>query len=132
MRELGLPEVLRRTIDDAPPVSWSWLADSLVPAPPPPSRRSVPPPSCTLPAMRSLELAAALSSSRVAPVAMEIGPADVTLPRNKAGKVRSEILQLIAMNQIDVIDPLLSGPAERDVVNAIVAERRNLRDRFSF
>jgi hypothetical protein len=54
------------------------------------------------------------------------------LPRNDAGKVRSEILQLIAMNQIDVIDPLLSGSAERDVVNAIVAERRNLRDRFSF
>jgi predicted Ser/Thr protein kinase len=72
----------------------------------------------------------ALASRRItAPERMQIVP---TLPRNDAGKVRSEILQLIAMNQIDVIGPLLSGPAERDVVNAIVAERRNLRDRFSF
>jgi AMP-binding enzyme len=75
-------------------------------------------------------LADALASRRLAaPERMQIVP---TLPRNNAGKVRSEILQLIAMNQIDVIDPLLSGPAERDVVNAIVAKRRNLRDRFSF
>jgi len=72
----------------------------------------------------------ALASRRIAaPERMQIV---TTLPRNEAGKVRSEILQLIAMNQIDTIDPLLSGPAERDVVNAIVAERRNLRDRFSF
>jgi len=72
----------------------------------------------------------ALASRRIAaPERMQIVP---TLPRNDAGKVRSEILQLIAMNQIDVIGPLLSGPAERDVVDAIVAERRNLRDRFSF
>jgi predicted Ser/Thr protein kinase len=72
----------------------------------------------------------ALASRRIAaPERMQIVP---RLPRNDAGKVRSEILQLIAMNQIDMIGPLLTGPAERDVVNAIVAERRNLRDRFSF
>jgi predicted Ser/Thr protein kinase len=81
-------------------------------------------------AVSERELIDALASRRIAaPERMQIVPA---LPRNQAGKIRSEILQLIAMNQIDVIDPLLSGPAERDVVNAIVAERRNLRDRFSF
>jgi hypothetical protein len=54
------------------------------------------------------------------------------LPRNLAGEVRSEILQLIAMNQVDLIEPLLAGEAERALVARIVSERRNLRDRFAF
>lgn len=54
------------------------------------------------------------------------------LPRRPNGEVRSDILQLIAMNQIDLIDPLISGNAEKDVVARIVAGRRNLRDRFAF
>ncbi len=54
------------------------------------------------------------------------------LPRNAGGEVRTEILQLVAMNQVDLIDPLIASDAERDVVGRIVAGRRNLRDRFSF
>jgi hypothetical protein len=54
------------------------------------------------------------------------------LPRNAAGEVRTEILQLIAMNQVDLIAPLLRSDAERQVVDGIVRERQNLRDRFAF
>ena len=54
------------------------------------------------------------------------------LPRNAQGEVRSEILELVAMNQIDLIDPLLKSDAERAIVGRIVSDRRNLRDRFAF
>ncbi len=54
------------------------------------------------------------------------------LLRNAQGDVRSEILELVAMNQLDLIDPLLKSEAERAVVGRIVAERHNLRDRFAF
>lgn len=55
-----------------------------------------------------------------------------TLPRNKQGEIRSEILELVAMNQLDLIDTLIGSEAERAIVSHIVAERRNLRDRFAF
>jgi hypothetical protein len=55
-----------------------------------------------------------------------------TLPRNGQGQVRSEILELVAMNQLDLIDPLIKTDAERAIVGQIVSERRNLRDRFAF
>jgi AMP-binding enzyme C-terminal domain len=54
------------------------------------------------------------------------------LPRNKSGAVRSEILQLVAMNQVDLIEPLVASEAERALVARIISERRNLRDRFAF
>jgi hypothetical protein len=54
------------------------------------------------------------------------------LPRNAQGEVRSEILELVAMNQLDLIDPLIKSDAERAIVTRIVSERRNLRDRFAF
>jgi hypothetical protein len=54
------------------------------------------------------------------------------LPRNPAGEVRSEILQLVAMNQVDLIQGLVASDHERAVIARIVAERRNLRDRFTF
>ena len=54
------------------------------------------------------------------------------LPRRSTGEVRGEILQLIALNQVDLIDPLLASEAERAVVAPIVADRRNLRDRTAF
>jgi acyl-coenzyme A synthetase/AMP-(fatty) acid ligase len=54
------------------------------------------------------------------------------LPRRATGEVRSEILQLIAMNQVDLIDTLVANERERSLVGRIVAQRRNLRDRFSF
>jgi len=53
-------------------------------------------------------------------------------PRDIDGKVRSEILELVAMNQLDLIDPLIKNDAERTIVGRIVSGRRNLRDRFSF
>lgn len=54
------------------------------------------------------------------------------LPRNARGEVRSEILQLVAMNQVDLIAPLMQSEAERALVGRIVSDRRNLRDRFAF
>jgi hypothetical protein len=55
-----------------------------------------------------------------------------TLPRDAQGEVRSEILELVAMNQLDLIDPLIKTETERAIVGRIVSERRNLRDRFAF
>jgi hypothetical protein len=54
------------------------------------------------------------------------------MPRSASGDVRSEILQLVAMNQVDLIETLIASERERAVVARIVAERRNLRDRFAF
>jgi hypothetical protein len=54
------------------------------------------------------------------------------LPRRDSGEVRSEILQLVAMNQVDLIDPLVADEQERALVARIVADRRNLRDRTAF
>jgi hypothetical protein len=54
------------------------------------------------------------------------------LPRRASGEVRSEILQLVAMNQLDQIDALVTDDRERALIASIVADRRNLRDRFSF
>ena len=55
-----------------------------------------------------------------------------SLPRDNEGEIRSEILELVAMNQLDLIDPLIGTEAERAVVSHIVSGRRNLRDRFAF
>ncbi|HEX4411655.1 MAG TPA: serine/threonine protein kinase [Xanthobacteraceae bacterium] len=54
------------------------------------------------------------------------------LPRDAQGDVRNEILELVAMNQLDLIDPLIKNENERAIIGQIVAERRNLRDRFAF
>jgi hypothetical protein len=54
------------------------------------------------------------------------------LPRDTEGKVRTEILQLIAMNQIDLIEPLITSPADREFFRDILESRKNLRDRFNF
>jgi hypothetical protein len=53
------------------------------------------------------------------------------LPRDAAGEVRTEILQLIAMNQLDQLTPLLNTPAELALVARIIANRKNLKDRVS-
>jgi hypothetical protein len=42
------------------------------------------------------------------------------------------VLQLVAMNQLDLIEPLIRSEAERATVARIVADRRNLRDRTAF
>lgn len=54
------------------------------------------------------------------------------LPRNGSGEVRSEILELVAMNQLDLIEPLVKSDDERALVGRIVSQRQNLRDRFAF
>jgi hypothetical protein len=54
------------------------------------------------------------------------------LPRTVSGEVRREILELVAMNQVDLIEPLIANEDERGLVARIVADRLNLRDRFAF
>ena len=54
------------------------------------------------------------------------------LPRRADGSVRTEILQLVAMNQVDQVDTLIVDETERRIMTKIVADRRNLRDRFTF
>jgi len=52
------------------------------------------------------------------------------LPRDSQGEVRSEILELVALNQLDLIGSLIKSEAERSLVGRIVSDRRNLRDRY--
>ena len=47
------------------------------------------------------------------------------------GGVRNEILELVALNQLDLIGSLVKTDAERAIVARIVSDRRNLRDRFA-
>jgi predicted Ser/Thr protein kinase len=54
------------------------------------------------------------------------------LPRDGAGKIRTEILQLVAMNQLDLIEPMMTGAADRAFLMSILESRKNLRDRFNF
>jgi hypothetical protein len=54
------------------------------------------------------------------------------LPRDAAGKPRTEILQLVAMNQVDLIEPLITSDADRAFLKDILESRKNLRDRFNF
>jgi predicted Ser/Thr protein kinase len=54
------------------------------------------------------------------------------LPRLPSGEVRNEILQLVAMNQVDQLEGLIANDQERSLVARILAGRRNLRDRFAF
>jgi hypothetical protein len=54
------------------------------------------------------------------------------LPRDAAGKPRTEILQLVAMNQIDLIEPMMKNEADRAFLKDILEQRKNLRDRFNF
>jgi len=53
-----------------------------------------------------------------------------TLPRHADGAVRTDILQFIAANQVDGVDALITSESERRIVNQIMQERQNLRDRF--
>src|SRR5256885_9008533 len=54
------------------------------------------------------------------------------LPRDAARKPRTEILQLVAMNQLDLIEPLMTNETGRAVLKDILESRKNLRDRFNF
>ena len=54
------------------------------------------------------------------------------LPRDESGKPRTEILQLVAMNQLDLIEPMMTGETDRAFLKSILESRKNLRDRFNF
>jgi serine/threonine protein kinase len=54
------------------------------------------------------------------------------LPRDDAGNPRTEILQLVAMNQLDLIEPMMRNEADRAFLKNILESRKNLRDRFNF
>src|SRR5690348_5686673 len=54
------------------------------------------------------------------------------LPRDAAGKPRTEILQLVAMNQLDLIEPMIRSEEDRAFLRDILDSRKNLRDRFNF
>ena len=54
------------------------------------------------------------------------------LPRDSSGNPRTEILQLVAMNQIDLIEPMMTSAADREFLKDILESRKNLRDRFNF
>jgi hypothetical protein len=54
------------------------------------------------------------------------------LPRDSAGKPRTEILQLVAMNQLDLIEPMMTSESDRAFLKNILESRKNLRDRFNF
>jgi hypothetical protein len=54
------------------------------------------------------------------------------LPRDAAGRVRTEILQLVAMNQLDLIEPMMTSVTDRAFLKGILESRKNLRDRFNF
>ena len=54
------------------------------------------------------------------------------LPRDAAGKPRTEILQLVAMNQLDLIEPMMRNEEDRAFLRDILESRKNLRDRFNF
>jgi predicted Ser/Thr protein kinase len=78
------------------------------------------------------EFLAAEAAAKAAPKAPEHLQLTGALPRTASGDVRSEILELVAMNQVDLIDSLIASDDERSLVARIVADRRNLRDRFAF
>jgi predicted Ser/Thr protein kinase len=54
------------------------------------------------------------------------------LPRDAAGKPRTEILQLVAMNQLDLIEPMVNNDTDRAFLKDILDQRKNLRDRYNF
>ncbi len=54
------------------------------------------------------------------------------LPRDASGRPRTEILQLVAMNQVDLIEPMMASETDRAFLKDILEQRKNLRDRFNF
>jgi hypothetical protein len=54
------------------------------------------------------------------------------LPRDASGKPRIEILQLVATNQLDLIDTMVTSEPDRAFLKNILESRKNLRDRFNF
>jgi hypothetical protein len=52
------------------------------------------------------------------------------LPRRADGTVMTDVLSLIATNQIDLLPPLVTGaPSQKAVIDAIIEGRLNVTDR---
>src|SRR3954470_8344820 len=77
----------------------------------------------------SLQNALAAARGPKPPEHLQVIPA---MPRDAAGRIRTEILQLVAMNQLDLIEPMMTGPTDRAFLKGILESRKNLRDRFNF
>ena len=54
------------------------------------------------------------------------------LPRDANGKPRIELLQLVATNQVDLIESMVTSELDRASLQTIVESRKNFRDRFNF
>jgi predicted Ser/Thr protein kinase len=54
------------------------------------------------------------------------------LPRDASGKPRMELLQLIATNQLDLIETMITSEPDRAFLQTILESRKNFRDRFNF
>ena len=54
------------------------------------------------------------------------------LPRDANGKTRIELLQLVATNQLDLIESMVTSELDRAFLKNILESRKNLRDRFNF
>ncbi len=80
----------------------------------------------TVPEQRLLEFVSESLGPSIAPEQLQVVEA---LPRWPNGEVRSDILQLVALNQIDLIDQLVHSEADRAAVDRILNARRNLADR---
>ena len=76
-----------------------------------------------------LQTALAAAKGARPPEHLQIIPA---LPRDTAGQIRIEILQLVAMNQPDLIEPMITSAADKAFLKGILESRKNLRDRFNF
>src|ERR1700755_2197120 len=63
------------------------------------------------------------------PEHIQVGQA---LPRDAAGKPRTEILQRVAINQLALMEPMMTSDADRVFLKSILESRKNLRDRFNF
>ncbi len=55
-----------------------------------------------------------------------------SLPRDAYGRPRIELLQLVATNQLDLIEPMITNESDRAFLKNILESRKNLRDRFNF
>lgn len=76
-----------------------------------------------------LQAAMAAAQDAKPPEHIQVIPA---MPRDAAGNIRTEILQLVAMNQLDLIEPLMHSDTDRAFLKGILDSRKNLRDRFNF
>ena len=54
------------------------------------------------------------------------------LPRDTSGRPRVELLQLVATNQLDLIETMVTSEPDRAFLKNILESRKNLRDRFNF